>query len=55
MKPIIYIQIAIPPNDQEQFRLNEINEIKDYFIAEIKERVKYLVNTLLLLTILISY
>ena len=38
MKSIIYIQIAIPPNDQEQFRLNKINEIKDYFIAEIKER-----------------
>ena len=27
-----------PPNDQQQFRLNKINEIKDYFIAEIKER-----------------
>ena len=27
------------PNEQEQqFRLNEINEIKDYLIAEIKER-----------------
>ena len=26
-----------PSNDQ-QFRLNKINEIKDYFIAEIKER-----------------
>ena len=25
-------------NDQEQFRLNKINEIKDYFVAEIKER-----------------
>ena len=25
------------PNDQ-QFRLNKINEIKDYFITEIKER-----------------
>ena len=24
-------------NDQ-QFRLNKINEVKDYFIAEIKER-----------------
>ena len=23
--------------DQQQFRLNKINEIKDYFIAEIKE------------------
>ena len=28
---------ANPSNDQ-QFRLNKINEIKDYFIAEIKER-----------------
>ena len=25
-------------NDQEQFRLNKINEVKDYFISEIKER-----------------
>ena len=25
-------------NDQQQFRLNKINEIKNYFIAEIKER-----------------
>ena len=25
-------------NDQQQFRLNEINEIKDNFIAEIRER-----------------
>ena len=23
-------------NDQQQFRLNKINEIKDYFVAEIK-------------------
>ena len=30
---------AIPLNDQQQFRLNKINEIKDYFDAEIKERV----------------
>ena len=28
---------AIPANDQ-QFRLNKINEIKDYFLAEIRER-----------------
>ena len=28
---------AIPSNEQ-QFRLNKINEIKDYFVAEIKER-----------------
>ena len=25
-------------NDQQQFRLNKVNEIKDYFVAEIKER-----------------
>ena len=25
-------------NDQHQFKLNEINEIKDYFVAKIKEK-----------------
>ena len=30
---------AVPLNDQQQFRLNKINEIKDYYVAEIKERV----------------
>ena len=29
---------ATPLNDQQQFRLNKINEIKDYFVSEIKER-----------------
>ena len=29
---------AVPLNHQQQFRLNKVNEIKDYFIAEIKER-----------------
>ena len=29
---------AVLLNNQQQFRLNKINEIKDYFIAEIKER-----------------
>ena len=29
---------AIPLNDQQKFRLNKINEIKEYFVAEIKER-----------------
>ena len=29
---------AAPLNDQQQFRLNQINEIKDYFVAEIKEK-----------------
>ena len=38
--------------DLTKYRLDEINKIKDYFYAEIKERkniVKKLVNTLLLL------
>ena len=30
--------IATSLNDQQQFRLNKSNEIKDYFVAEIKER-----------------
>ena len=29
---------ATPLNDQQQFRLNKINEIKYYFVAEIRER-----------------
>ena len=29
---------AILLNDQQQFRLNKNNEIKDYLVAEIKER-----------------
>ena len=28
----------VPLNDQQHFRLNKINKIKDYFVAEIKER-----------------
>ena len=29
---------AVPLNDQQQFRLNKVYAIKDYFVAEIKER-----------------
>ena len=29
---------SIPLNDQEHLRLNKINEIKDYIVADIKER-----------------
>ena len=29
---------ATPLNDQQQFRLNKINETKGYFVAKIKER-----------------
>ena len=41
---------------EQQFRLNKINEIKDYFVAEIKERklMSKRLSMLLLLTILIS-
>ena len=36
--PNIYPNLnAIPPNEQK-FRLNKVNEIKDYFLAEIRER-----------------
>ena len=56
----IYPNLNVTPlSDQQQFRLNKINEIKDYFIAELKERElmskKYLANILLLLIILISH
>ena len=37
---LICIQIWVPTplNDQQQFKLKKINEIKNYFVAEIKER-----------------
>ena len=42
-------------NDQQQFRLNKISEVRDYFIVEIREiELKDLVNILLLLIILIN-
>ena len=30
--------LNIPLSDQQYFRLNKINEIKEYFAADIKER-----------------
>ena len=36
--PNIYPNLSAIPSNEQQFRLNKINEIKDYFIAEIKER-----------------
>ena len=37
--PNIYPNLsAIPLSDQQQFRLKKINESKDYFIAQFKER-----------------
>ena len=34
----IYPNFGVSLSDQQQFRLNKINEIKDYFVVEIKER-----------------
>ena len=42
-------------SDKQQFRLNKINEIKDYFVTEIKERQLMSTLTSLLLTILTSH
>ena len=34
----IYPNLSATSSNEQQFSLNKINEIKDYFIAEIKER-----------------
>ena len=34
----IYPNLRSTPLNDQQFRLNRINEIKHYFVAEIKER-----------------
>ena len=34
----VYPNLGVNPSNEEEFRLNKINEIKDYFIDEIKER-----------------
>ena len=36
--PNKYQHLNAPLNDEQHFRLNKISEIKDNFIAEIKER-----------------
>ena len=36
--PNIYPNLNAIPSNEQQFRLNKINEIKDYFLAEIRER-----------------
>ena len=37
----IYPNLGISLSDQQQIRLNKINEIKDYFVAEIKKKRIY--------------
>ena len=60
----MYPNRSATPSNGNQFRLDKINEIKNYFIAKIKERklvsknlvsTKELVSILLLLTILINH
>ena len=34
----MYPNLSVGLSDQQQFKLNKINEVKDYFVAEIKER-----------------
>ena len=36
--PNIYPNLNAIPSNEQQFRLNKINEIRDYFLAEIRER-----------------
>ena len=36
--PNIYPNVAANISNEQQFRLNKINEIKHYFLAEIRER-----------------
>ena len=36
--PNMYPNLSTTPSNDQQLRLNKINEIKDYFITEIKER-----------------
>ena len=36
--PNIYPNLNANISNEQQFRLNKINEIKDYFLIEIKER-----------------
>ena len=36
--PNVYPNLNVPLNDQQHCRLNKINELKIFFVAEIKER-----------------
>ena len=36
--PNIYPTLNAIASNEQQFRLNKINDIKDYFLAEVRER-----------------
>ena len=46
---------AVSLSHQQQLRLNKINEIKDYFVSETKERELMSKSISLLLTIVTSH
>ena len=35
----VYPNLSESLSDNQQYRLNRINEIRDYFVADIKERI----------------
>ena len=55
--PNMYPNVSANISNEQQLRLNKINEIKDYLVAEIRERelAKILVHILLLLSILVNH
>ena len=55
--PNIYPNLTANISNEQQFRLNKINENKDYFLAEIRERelISKNITILLLYTILINH
>ena len=42
--PNMYPNLSVAPSSEQQFRLKKINEIRDYFVAEIKERELILIS-----------
>ena len=40
----MYPNLSTVPSNDQQFRLNKINEIEDYFIAEIRNLSKYIAS-----------
>ena len=36
--PNIYPSLSAVPSTEQQFKVNKINEVKDYFLAEIRQR-----------------
>ena len=56
-KPNMYSNLSSNISNEQQLRLKKINEIKDYLLAEIRERelISKNLSILLLLSILINH